>query len=72
MAEARATVAEQEETKVEFDASPDLTDEQRCIFDDIRECIDADGASDGPNLLYVDGPAGTGKTFLYKAVQKYI
>ena len=72
LAEARASEKDQEEAKKEFDAMPHLTDEQQHVFDDIRECIDADGASDGPNLFYVDGPAGAGKTFLYKAVQKYI
>ena len=47
------------------------TDEQQEILDDLFLCIDGGIEYDGPNVFYVDGPAGAGKTFLYtKALRK--
>ena len=50
---------------------PDLTDEQQEIFDQVRACVL--GESNEPaTIFYVDGPAGAGKTFLYRTLQMYL
>ncbi len=43
-----------------------LNDEQRAAFDDIVSALDGDGA-----LFYIDGPGGSGKTFLYNALMHH-
>lgn len=47
-----------------MDLSSSLNPEQRCAYDEILSAIE--GGQGG--LFFVDGPGGTGKTFLYKAL----
>jgi ATP-dependent DNA helicase PIF1 len=44
--------------------SKSLNDEQRTAYDEIMSAIDTDKGG----LFFVDGPGGTGKTFLYRAL----
>ena len=44
---------------------PSCTDEQTAILDDVFSCINGGSAYEGPNVFYIDGPAGAGKTFVY-------
>ena len=44
--------------------SESLNDEQRAAYDEIMSTIDTDEGG----LFFVDGPGGTGKTFLYSAL----
>jgi ATP-dependent DNA helicase PIF1 len=44
--------------------SESLNDEQRVAYDEIMSAIDTDHG----DLFFVDGPDGTGKTFLYRAL----
>jgi Rad3-related DNA helicase len=44
--------------------SDTLNEEQRVAYDDIMSSVDTD---DG-GLFFVDGPSGTGKTYLYRAL----
>ena len=46
-----------------------LTSEQAVLFDAVRASID--GKSED-HLFYVDGPAGTGKTFVYRKLLHYV
>ena len=45
-----------------------LNIEQRRIFDNLAEAIENPSSS---NLFYIDGPRGSGKTFLYSALTAY-
>lgn len=42
-----------------------LNNEQRCIFDEIVDSAQNPTAPDKHRLFFVDGPGGTGKTFLF-------
>ncbi|XP_062208999.1 uncharacterized protein LOC133910713 [Phragmites australis] len=58
-----------EESTIEIDhehatLSDSLNAEQRAVYDEILSAID----SDEGGVFFVDGPGGTGKTFLYKAL----
>ncbi|XP_062217825.1 uncharacterized protein LOC133918083 [Phragmites australis] len=58
-----------EESTIEIDhehatLSDSLNAEQRAAYDEILSAIDSDEGS----VFFVDGPGGTGKTFLYKAL----
>jgi DNA replication protein DnaC len=58
-----------EETNIEVDAEDAalpkrLNDEQRMAYDEILSTVDHGGGG----LFFVDGPGGTGKTFLYRAL----
>ena len=44
--------------------SESLNSEQRAAYDEIMAAIDTDEGG----LFFVDGPGGTGKTFLYRAL----
>jgi hypothetical protein len=48
----------------DMDLHKRLNDEQRAAYDQILTAVDRDGGG----LFFVDGPGGTGKTFLYKAL----
>jgi hypothetical protein len=50
-----------------------FNDDQRLVFDTIRESID-NGITDpnAPRIFFVDGPGGTGKTFLFNALLDYV
>lgn len=48
---------------------PLLNDDQLTAFNTITETIDGGTA---PRLYFIDGPAGTGKTFLYNSLIAYI
>ena len=45
-------------------AKDDLNSDQKRVFDEIMSHVD----EDRPGVFFVDGPGGTGKTFLYKAL----
>ena len=47
---------------------PMLTDEQRIVFDTVLESITSDATRDRPQAFFVDGPGGSGKTFLYETL----
>ena len=58
-----------EKASIEVDAddmalSNTLNEEQRATYDEIMSALDT--KNDG--LFFVDGPRGTGKTYLYKAL----
>lgn len=50
-----------------------FNDDQRLVFDTIRESID-NGIIDPtvPRIFFIDGPGGTGKTFLFNALLDYV
>ena len=56
---------DQAQEKILFDQMPKLNKEQQQVFDDVMKCVESREPS-FKNVFYVDGPAGTGKTFLYK------
>ncbi|KAL9992859.1 putative DNA helicase [Helianthus debilis subsp. tardiflorus] len=45
-------------------AKDELNSDQKLIFDEIMTHVD----NDRPGVFFIDGPGGTGKTFLYKAL----
>ena len=45
---------------------PRLSDEQRTIFDAVMSAVMEPATNLRGNGFYVDGPGGSGKTFLYK------
>ena len=47
---------------------PRLSDEQRAVFDAVMSAVMAPAANPRRNCFYVDGPGGSGKTFLYEAL----
>jgi len=47
-----------------------LNEDQRSIFDAVCEAVQA--RLDGPKVFFVDGPGGTGKTFLYEKLLAYL
>ena len=47
---------------------PKLSDEQRAVFDAVMSAVSAPAANPRGNCFYVDGPGGSGKTFLYEAL----
>ena len=58
-----------EEASIEVDAddvvlSDTLNEEQRAAYDEIMSVVDTKNGG----LFFVDGPSGTGKTYLYKAL----
>ena len=53
----------------EFNRRPELSDEQQEVFDAVIEYVRSGGRDDLPNVFYVDGPGGAGKTFLYTTIQ---
>jgi hypothetical protein len=53
-----------ESTKDDVALIESLNDEQRYAYDEIMSAIDTDAGG----LFFVDGPGGTGKTFLYRAL----
>ena len=50
---------------------PGLNKEQQTIFDDVVKSVENLGPS-FKNVFYVDGPAGSGKTFLYRKLIHYL
>ena len=44
---------------------PDNEPEQEVVFAAVMSCVESGPDYDGPNVFYSDGPAGSGKTFLY-------
>ena len=54
-----------------FDDMPDLNKEQQAIFDDVVESV-VNHSPSFKNVFYVDGPAGSGKTFLYRKLIHYL
>jgi hypothetical protein len=53
-----------ESTEDDVALSESLNDEQKAVYDEILSAIDT---NDG-GLFFVDGPGGTGKTFLYRSL----
>ena len=49
-----------------------LNADQQIAFDAVKSMIDDPSAIDSKNVVFVDGPAGTGKTFLYRKVLHYV
>ena len=49
-----------------------LNQDQQSAFDLVRSLVDNECSADLPNVVFVDGPAGTGKTFLYRKVLHYV
>ena len=47
---------------------PRLSDEQRAVFDAVMSAVIAPATDASGNCFYVDGPGGTGKTFLYESL----
>ena len=47
---------------------PKLSEEQRAVFDAVMSAVSAPTANPRGNAFYVDGPGGSGKTFLYEAL----
>ena len=47
---------------------PRLSDEQRAVFDAVMSAVMAPAVNPRGNGFYVDGPGGSGKTFLYEAL----
>ena len=64
-AELRGPLAREQERQ-KCDAMP-LNEEQAPAFDVVSACVAdaAAGRHGGPNVFYIDGPAGAGKTYLY-------
>ena len=58
------------EKKQLFDEMPDLNKEQQTIFDDVVKSVESRSPS-FKNVFYADGPAGSGKTFLYRKLIHY-
>ena len=67
-------INEQQRAEAErlYEAMPNLTEEQDVIFNEVIECVNSDASDDAPNVFYVDGPAGAGKTFLYTTILRYL
>ncbi|XP_071057338.1 uncharacterized protein [Onthophagus taurus] len=65
-------VAGEEEQQEEIRRS--LNGDQLRVFDEVTQEIEFNmvGLRTGRNLFYVDGPGGTGKTFLYNTLLKYV
>ena len=53
------------EARHKFDEMAVLNEEQQTVFDDVAACVES-SAPQYVNVFYVDGPAGSGKTCLYK------
>ena len=47
---------------------PKLSEEQRAVFDAVMSAVSAPTGNPRGNAFYVDGPGGSGKTFLYEAL----
>ena len=43
-----------------------LNDDQSLVFDTVRALIDGSAPADSPDAIYIDGPAGTGKTHIHR------
>ena len=54
-----------------FEEMPDLNAEQQIIFDDVVKSVESRSPS-FKNVFYADGPAGSGKTFLYRKLIHYL
>ena len=52
------------------DEMGNLNDEQQTMYDDVVHCVESNSPQ-RVDVLYVDGPAGTGKTFLYTKLARY-
>ena len=58
-----------------YDEMGSLTEEQQDAFDAILVCLEAWVAGEpyaGPNVFYIDGQGGSGKTFLYTKLLRYV
>eukprot|EP00959_Pyramimonas_sp_CCMP1952_P251144 5249124-Pyramimonas_sp.AAC.1 len=49
-----------------------LNEDQRAIFDFVQTRVDQATDTDDANIVYIDGPAGTDKTHVYKKIQHYV
>ena len=47
------------------------TPEQETLYNEILAALGRGPATDGPNVFYVDGPGGAGKTYLYTKVIRW-
>ena len=57
--------------KAEFDRLA-LNDDQKSIFEFVRSRVDGAADPDAATVIYIDGPAGTGKTHVYRKVLHYV
>jgi hypothetical protein len=57
--------------KDKLDHMEPLTGEQQIIFDEFCESVDAPAWTNTPNVSYVEGPAGSGKTYLYTRILRH-
>ena len=49
-----------------------LNRDQQVAFETVRSLVDGEAAAGAHNVVFVDGPAGTGKTFLYRKALHYV
>ena len=49
-----------------------LNSDQQLVLDFVQSLVDNRADPRAPNVVFVDGPAGTGKTFLYRKVLHYV
>jgi hypothetical protein len=56
------------ERQIGNDLAVQLTNEQRTIFDIVIGTVQNPSANNRNRLIYIDGPGGSGKTFLYSTI----
>ena len=56
----------------QYESMPTLTTEQDKVFEDVISCVFGMNTNSSINVFYVDGPAGSGKTFLYSTLLRYL
>ena len=49
-----------------------LNADQQLAFDSVRSLVDNQAPPNASNVIFIDGPAGTGKTYLYRKVLHYV
>eukprot|EP00959_Pyramimonas_sp_CCMP1952_P226525 4736585-Pyramimonas_sp.AAC.1 len=49
-----------------------LNGDQQPIFDFVQAKVDGTASPETANVVYIDGPAGTGKTHVYRKILHYV
>jgi ATP-dependent DNA helicase PIF1 len=60
-----------QELQQEADKVGTLNERQRVVFDNVVAAVESPSSSNS-NLFYVDGPGGSGKTYLYNCILGYL
>ena len=47
-------------------------DDQGLVFNTVQALVDGTAPPNAPNIVYIDGPAGAGKTHIYKKIIHYV